>query len=81
MISKVVLTISCKFLVINTLTASILTIICFCGSIQVLKQPWPGMLRTVYGNHARFESVYFKKFPGYYYTGDGTVIFCSVELY
>jgi hypothetical protein len=39
--------------------------------IQVLKQPWPGMLRTVYGNHARFESVYFKKFPGYYYTGDG----------
>ncbi|XP_049611270.1 acetyl-coenzyme A synthetase, cytoplasmic isoform X1 [Syngnathus scovelli] len=37
----------------------------------VFKQPWPGVMRTVYGNHARFESTYFKKFPGYYVTGDG----------
>ncbi|XP_028406316.1 acetyl-coenzyme A synthetase, cytoplasmic-like [Dendronephthya gigantea] len=41
-----------------------------CEGVLVLKQPWPGMLRTVYGDHDRFESVYFKKFPGYYYTGD-----------
>uniref|UniRef100_A0A3Q3GKP5 Acetyl-coenzyme A synthetase n=1 Tax=Labrus bergylta TaxID=56723 RepID=A0A3Q3GKP5_9LABR len=37
----------------------------------VFKQPWPGVMRTVYGNHQRFETVYFKKFPGYYVTGDG----------
>ncbi|XP_037833009.1 acetyl-coenzyme A synthetase, cytoplasmic isoform X1 [Kryptolebias marmoratus] len=37
----------------------------------VFKQPWPGMMRTVYGNHQRFETTYFKKFPGYYVTGDG----------
>uniref|UniRef100_A0A8C2I1M9 acetate--CoA ligase n=1 Tax=Cyprinus carpio TaxID=7962 RepID=A0A8C2I1M9_CYPCA len=33
--------------------------------------PWPGVMRTVYGNHERFETTYFKKFPGYYVTGDG----------
>lgn len=38
---------------------------------QVFKQPWPGIMRTVYGNHERFETTYFKKFPGYYVTGDG----------
>uniref|UniRef100_A0A8C1VPA0 Acetyl-coenzyme A synthetase, cytoplasmic n=1 Tax=Cyprinus carpio TaxID=7962 RepID=A0A8C1VPA0_CYPCA len=38
---------------------------------QVFKQPWPGVMRTVYGNHERFETTYFKKFPGYYVTGDG----------
>uniref|UniRef100_A0A8C5D2C4 Acetyl-coenzyme A synthetase n=1 Tax=Gouania willdenowi TaxID=441366 RepID=A0A8C5D2C4_GOUWI len=37
----------------------------------VFKQPWPGVMRSVYGNHSRFESTYFKKFPGYYVTADG----------
>ncbi|XP_076839870.1 acetyl-coenzyme A synthetase, cytoplasmic isoform X3 [Brachyhypopomus gauderio] len=37
----------------------------------VFKQPWPGVMRTIYGNHERFETTYFKKFPGYYVTGDG----------
>ncbi|ERE71676.1 acetyl-coenzyme A synthetase, cytoplasmic [Cricetulus griseus] len=37
----------------------------------VFKQPWPGIMRTIYGNHTRFETTYFKKFPGYYVTGDG----------
>ncbi|KAG7520658.1 acetyl-coenzyme A synthetase, cytoplasmic isoform X1 [Solea senegalensis] len=37
----------------------------------VFKQPWPGVMRTVYGNHRRFETIYFQKFPGYYVTGDG----------
>nr|XP_015220666.1 PREDICTED: acetyl-coenzyme A synthetase, cytoplasmic isoform X2 [Lepisosteus oculatus] len=37
----------------------------------VFKQPWPGVMRTVYGDHQRFETTYFKKFPGYYVTGDG----------
>jgi acetyl-CoA synthetase len=37
----------------------------------VFKQPWPGMMRTVFRNHERFQMTYFKKFPGYYTTGDG----------
>uniref|UniRef100_A0A8C7DL69 Acetyl-coenzyme A synthetase n=1 Tax=Oncorhynchus kisutch TaxID=8019 RepID=A0A8C7DL69_ONCKI len=41
-----------------------------CEGYLVFKQPWPGVMRTVYGNHQRFETTYFKKFPGYYVTGD-----------
>ncbi|KAG8131877.1 putative Acetyl-coenzyme A synthetase protein [Naja naja] len=37
----------------------------------VFKQPWPGIMRTVYKNQQRFEATYFQKFPGYYVTGDG----------
>ncbi len=33
--------------------------------------PWPGMLRTIYGDHARFVQTYFSTFPGKYFTGDG----------
>jgi acetyl-CoA synthetase len=33
--------------------------------------PWPGMMRTVYGDHQRFVSTYFSRFPGLYFTGDG----------
>ncbi|MCB1782933.1 MAG: acetate--CoA ligase [Alphaproteobacteria bacterium] len=32
---------------------------------------WPGQMRTVYGDHQRFEDTYFKHFPGLYETGDG----------
>uniref|UniRef100_A0A8C3B3Z5 Propionate--CoA ligase n=1 Tax=Cyclopterus lumpus TaxID=8103 RepID=A0A8C3B3Z5_CYCLU len=37
----------------------------------VFRRPWPGIMRTVYRNHERFEKTYFKKFPGFYVTGDG----------
>ncbi|XP_051268660.1 acyl-CoA synthetase short chain family member 2 like [Dicentrarchus labrax] len=37
----------------------------------VFRRPWPGIMRTVYRNHERFENTYFKKFPGFYVTGDG----------
>lgn len=37
----------------------------------VFSRPWPGMMRTLFGNHKRFEEAYFGKFPGYYCTGDG----------
>ncbi|MDP2841863.1 MAG: AMP-binding protein, partial [Candidatus Methanoperedens sp.] len=33
-------------------------------------KPWPGMMRTVYGNHERFIEKYFTAFPGLYQTGD-----------
>lgn len=36
----------------------------------IIKQPWPGMMETVYGDRNRFIDTYFKKFPGYYLTGD-----------
>ncbi|KAK3538104.1 hypothetical protein QTP70_029817 [Hemibagrus guttatus] len=34
-------------------------------------QPWPGMARSIYGDHQRFVDAYFKPYPGYYFTGDG----------
>ena len=37
----------------------------------VIMQPWPGQMRTVYGDHQRFVDTYFKTYPGYYFTGDG----------
>ncbi len=36
-----------------------------------IKHAWPSLMRTVYGDHARFKDVYFARFPGYYFTGDG----------
>jgi len=37
----------------------------------VIQRPWPGMMRTVYGDHQRFVDTYFKTYPGLYFTGDG----------
>jgi acetyl-CoA synthetase len=37
----------------------------------VLLDSWPGQMRTVYGDHARFVETYFSQFPGKYFTGDG----------
>jgi len=37
----------------------------------VMLRPWPGQMRTVYGDHQRFIDTYFKQFPGMYFTGDG----------
>jgi acetyl-CoA synthetase len=37
----------------------------------VVKQPFPSQMRTIYGDHERFEKTYFSQFPGYYTTGDG----------
>jgi acetyl-CoA synthetase len=36
-----------------------------------IAQPWPGMMRTVFGDHARFLQTYFSNFPRLYFTGDG----------
>ncbi|XP_015607051.1 acetyl-coenzyme A synthetase isoform X2 [Cephus cinctus] len=37
----------------------------------VFSRPWPGMMRTLFGNHERFQNTYFDRFHGYYCTGDG----------
>jgi acetyl-CoA synthetase len=36
-----------------------------------IKFPWPGIMRTVYGDHERFRQTYFSLYPGKYFTGDG----------
>ena len=35
------------------------------------RQPWPGLARTIWGDHGRYLDTYLKPYPGYYFTGDG----------
>ncbi len=37
----------------------------------VITEAWPGIMRTVYGDHQRFIDTYFKAYPGMYFSGDG----------
>ena len=41
------------------------------GGYLVIKHPWPAMLRTIYGDPARYEQQYWSQIPGIYFTGDG----------
>ena len=41
------------------------------GGLLVMRQPWPHMLRTLYGDHERFLSTYFSEVEGCYFAGDG----------
>lgn len=42
-----------------------------CEGHLAFKRPWPGIMRTLWGDHDRFESVYFSQFDGFYTAGDG----------
>ena len=42
-----------------------------CSGALFLEEPWPGIMRTVYGQHERFKETYFSRRPGLYFTGDG----------
>ena len=42
------------------------------GSLCI-KYPWPGIARTIWGDHQRFIDTYFSAFPGKYFTGDGAL--------
>ena len=42
-----------------------------CEGNLCIKDSWPGMMRTVYKDHKRFENTYFRTFKGKYFTGDG----------
>ncbi|MBM1631542.1 acetate--CoA ligase [Sulfitobacter mediterraneus] len=59
-----------KPVVLEPTTAEVLTenpvegVLCIANS-------WPGQMRTVWGDHERFEKTYFADYPGYYFTGDG----------
>jgi acyl-coenzyme A synthetase/AMP-(fatty) acid ligase len=37
----------------------------------IIRDSWPGQMRTVYGDHQRFIDTYFRTYPGSYFTGDG----------
>jgi acetyl-CoA synthetase len=39
--------------------------------VLCIKTSWPGQMRTVWGDHERFEKTYFSDYKGYYFTGDG----------
>jgi acetyl-CoA synthetase len=41
------------------------------SGILTIRAPWPGIMRTVYGDHKRFKETYFSAFPSLYFTGDG----------
>lgn len=41
------------------------------GGYFCMAQPWPGMLRDVWGDTERFKSTYLSRYPNHYYTGDG----------
>lgn len=45
------------------------------GGYLCIKQPWPGMMRTTWGDHDRFIDTYFTQFPNLYFSGDG----CRVD--
>jgi len=42
-----------------------------CEGNLCIAEPWPGQMRTVFGDHKRFIETYFSTFPGKYFTGDG----------
>ncbi|MCO5132733.1 MAG: acetate--CoA ligase [Xanthobacteraceae bacterium] len=42
-----------------------------CEGNLCMARSWPGQLRTVYGDHARFEQTYFSSYKGLYFSGDG----------
>ena len=42
-----------------------------CEGNLVIADSWPGQMRTVYGDHKRFEETYFATYPNKYFTGDG----------
>ncbi|MCF7823224.1 MAG: acetate--CoA ligase [Candidatus Marinimicrobia bacterium] len=41
------------------------------SGLLAMKAAWPGMMRTLYGDHDRFKQTYLSMYPGYYFTGDG----------
>ncbi len=41
------------------------------GGFLTIRNPWPGMLRTIYRDDARYQETYWSRFPGRYFAGDG----------
>lgn len=43
------------------------------AGVLCLQQPWPGIARTIYGDHDRYLATYMRPFAGTYFTGDGAI--------
>ncbi len=43
------------------------------NGVLAFRRPWPGMARSVYGDHARYLATYTTQYPGFYFTGDGVI--------
>jgi acetyl-CoA synthetase len=56
--------------VLDPATAKVLTETATEG-VLCITDSWPGQMRTLWGDHARFEEAYFSQYKGYYFTGDG----------
>jgi acetyl-CoA synthetase len=56
--------------VLDPATAHVLTEVA-CEGVLCIADSWPGQMRTLWGDHARFEEAYFSQYKGYYFTGDG----------
>ena len=59
-----------KPVVLDPATAAVQTAVETDG-VLCIADSWPGQMRTLWGDHARFEEAYFSQYPGYYFTGDG----------
>jgi len=59
-----------KPIVLDPATATVQTDMATEG-VLCITDSWPGMMRTLWGDHARFEEAYFSQYPGFYFTGDG----------
>ena len=59
-----------KPIVLDPATAAVQTAVETDG-VLCIADSWPGQMRTLWGDHARFEEAYFSQYPGYYFTGDG----------
>ena len=59
-----------KPVVLDPATAAVQTAVETDG-VLCISESWPGQMRTLWGDHARFEEAYFSQYPGYYFTGDG----------
>ena len=59
-----------KPVVLDPATAAVQTAVAADG-VLCIADSWPGQMRTLWGDHARFEEAYFSQYPGYYFTGDG----------
>jgi acetyl-CoA synthetase len=44
------------------------------GGLLTITRPWPGMLRTIWGDDARYQETYWSRFPGRYFAGDGAKV-------
>ena len=59
-----------KLEVLDPATAKVQTDMATDG-VLCIADSWPGQMRTLWGDHARFEEAYFSQYKGYYFTGDG----------